>query len=297
MLKDILENDFEIYLNLVFGKHLGEDSQYVNLPITDELKDELKAICKMHIDRISNEYNQQFNIVGGDDNVIESYDMNTNLMGLANLGEIFTEENKIYDIDDDEIKNYSYYIIELTFEDKTIYFVRKPFKPQAIKKGTILSKNDRGRYKLINAVNLIVFDLDIDFVVTDKTYYIFQRKKFESSFDFSEVYNFLVHQVLDNQALNQGVEDFETLRFDIESNLHLRRRVAGLFNNEKTTLFLEQREVTMRIIKDYELDLKFEDDKLLYEDKSQAKHIVAFMQDAFYETFLGKDTGTDTRRN
>lgn len=297
MLTEILENEFEIYLNLVFGQHLDKDSRYMNLPITDELKDELKEICKTYINRISNESNQEFNIVGSDDNVIESYDMSTNLMGIANLGEIFTEENRIYNVEDDEIKNYSFYIIELTFEEETIYFVRKPYKPKAIKKGTILSKNERGMYKLLNAVNLIAFDLEIDFVVTDNTHYIFQRNKFESSFDLSEVYNYLVHQVLDNQVLNERVEDFETLRLDIESNSHLRRRVAGLFNNTKTTLFLEQREVTMGIIKDYELDLKFENDKLLYEDKSQAKHIVAFMQDAFYETFLGKAPGTDTRRN
>lgn len=297
MLTDILEKDFEIYLNLVFGEHLGKDSRYVNLPITDGLKDDLKGICKEYTNRIANESTQQFNIVGSDDNVIESYDMKTNLMGITNLGEIFTEENKFYDVEDDEIKNYNYYIIEVTFEEETIYFVRKPYKPKAIKKGTILSRNERGMYKLLNEVDLIAFDLEIDFVVTNETHYIFKRKKFESSFDLSDVYNYLVHQVLDNQVLNEGVEDFETLRLDIESNSHLRRRVAGLFNNTKTTLFLEQREVTMRIIRDYELDLKFEDDKLLYEDKSQAKHIVAFMQDAFYETFLGKDTGTDTRRN
>lgn len=297
MIQDIINNDFNVYLHLIFDNQMTENSNYLNLPITDELILDLKEICNTYANKIVDEQNNidTYNIVGVDDNKIEKYDLATNFMALPLFNNIFTIENRLNNIPPNVIKDYNYFVIEVNYNDERYYFVRKPIKPSSIKKGMILS-NERGRYKLIKENDMIVFDDKIDFIVTDEDVYIFKRAVFEKSFDFETIYDFLANNILSNQILKDGIENYDELLIDIFENKSLKKRVAGLHNSTKTTLFLEQIDTTQEINDKHKLNLNIANGKLIYEEKSEATHYVAFMQDAFYETDLGKEKGTDTRR-
>ncbi|EJA1958367.1 DUF4868 domain-containing protein [Staphylococcus pseudintermedius] len=297
MIQDIINNDFNVYLYLIFDNHISENSNYLNLPITDELTLDLKEICITYVNKIIDQQNyiDTYNIVGVDDNKIEKYDLETNFMNLPLFNNIFTNENRLNNIPPNDIKKYNYFVIEVNCDDERYYFVRKPIKPSSIKKGMILS-NERGRYKLIKENDLIIFDDKIDFIYTNEEVYIFKRAVFEKCFDFETIYDFLANNILSDQLLKDGIENYEELLIDIFENKTLKKRVAGLHNSTKTTLFLKQINITQEINDKYQLNLNIANGKLIYEDKSEATHYVAFMQDAFYETYLGKEKGTDTRR-
>ncbi|MGW7975320.1 DUF4868 domain-containing protein [Staphylococcus xylosus] len=129
-----------------------------------------------------------------------------------------------------------------------------------------------------------------------KRYFIFNRSNFEHAYNFTEVYEYLSFNVLENEILRNNIENFEELAIDIGETETLKRKVANLHNKENICLFLEQIDTTKRINNDYNLNLTFDGNQVIYEDKSLAKHIIEFMQDAYYETYLGKEQGTDTRR-
>ncbi|MDT4039508.1 DUF4868 domain-containing protein, partial [Staphylococcus aureus] len=76
----------------------------------------------------------------------------------------------------------------------------------------------------------------------------------------------------------------------------LKRKVASLYNKQNICLFLNKIDVTKKINVDYNLNLTFDGNQIVYEEKSQAKHIIALMQDAYYETYIGEEQGTDSRR-
>ncbi|HAR6251986.1 TPA: hypothetical protein I1729_002226, partial [Staphylococcus pseudintermedius] len=82
MIQDIINNDFNVYLYLIFDNHISENSNYLNLPITDELTLDLKEICITYVNKIIDQQNyiDTYNIVGVDDNKIEKYDLETNFM-------------------------------------------------------------------------------------------------------------------------------------------------------------------------------------------------------------------------
>lgn len=49
MIQDIINNDFNVYLYLIFDNHISENSNYLNLPITDELTLDLKKKFVLHM--------------------------------------------------------------------------------------------------------------------------------------------------------------------------------------------------------------------------------------------------------
>ncbi|MGS4189932.1 hypothetical protein ACEUUF_09460, partial [Staphylococcus pseudintermedius] len=57
MIQDIINNDFNVYLYLIFDNHISENSNYLNLPITDELTLDLKEICITYVNKIIDQQN------------------------------------------------------------------------------------------------------------------------------------------------------------------------------------------------------------------------------------------------
>lgn len=296
MLRNILEKEFEVYLYFVFGEYLDSDSKYTNIPITNSLKNDIKEICKKYVNKII-EFGQveQYNIIGANQSDIEEYDLNANFMNISNINDLFRNSNRLVNIQDEELKTYNYFIIEVILNNEHFYFIRKPTKPGMLKEGKILSKQ-RGQYGWIEETDLLAFDDNIDIIIANEKIFIFNRTKFEHAYNFSEVYDYLSYNVLENDVLKNNIENFEELVIDIGETETLKRKVANLHNKENICLFLEQIDITKRINQDYNLNLTFNGNQVIYEDKSQAKHIIAFMQDAYYETYLGKEQGTDTRR-
>lgn len=297
MLRDILNNDFDVYLYFIFNDHIEVNDRYVSLPISNEMVEDLKEICISHTTKIFDGTHTvgEYNIIGANDGEIEVYDLTANFMGLPVINNIFVDENRLNDIPDHQLKEYSYFVIEANYEGESFYFFRKPTKPSALRKGAILT-NNRGRYELLKENDMIIFDDKIDFVATMEAYYIFRRAVFENSFDFSQVYDYLTYEIFENEVLKERIENCDVLFMDINENKTLKKRLANLYGSNSITLFLEQLDITERINQDYGLNLRFENENLIYEDKAQATHIVAFMQDAYYETYLGGEQGTDTRR-
>ncbi|WP_144368115.1 hypothetical protein, partial [Staphylococcus epidermidis] len=99
MLTDILQNDFDVYLYFVFGEHLDNNSKYTNLPITNELVNSITEICREYASKIENlDQIEDYNIVGANESIIESYDLNNNFMGLPNINALFTNTNRLVNI-------------------------------------------------------------------------------------------------------------------------------------------------------------------------------------------------------
>ncbi|PKI11558.1 hypothetical protein CW743_13215 [Staphylococcus shinii] len=123
MIKDIIANDFKVYLHLVFGKHLDNEITHTNISINKELSDTLKKICINYVNEIKEEekFIEDFNIVGSNDGVIEKYDITNNFMGIPNILDLLNDENRLTINDEDELKEYKYFIIEdnkLVYEDR-----------------------------------------------------------------------------------------------------------------------------------------------------------------------------------
>ncbi|HAR4535574.1 TPA: DUF4868 domain-containing protein [Staphylococcus aureus] len=296
MITDILQNDFDVYLYFVFGEHLDNNSTYTNLPITNELVSSIKEICREYASKIAN-LNQieDYNIVGANESIIESYDLNNNFMGLPNINSLFANTNRLVNIQDHELKDYRYFIIEVELNEEHFYFIRKPFKPGMLKEGKIISRQ-RGQFGWVQESDLIAFDDKIDMIISDENILIFNRASFEHAYNFSEIYDYLSFKVLENQTLKDNIQNFDELVIDIDGTETLKRKVASLYNKQNICLFLNKIDVTKKINVDYNLNLTFDGNQIVYEEKSQAKHIIALMQDAYYETYIGEEQGTDSRR-
>ncbi|MBV5103463.1 Kiwa anti-phage protein KwaB-like domain-containing protein [Mammaliicoccus sciuri] len=297
MLKDINNGNFNYYLYLVIGKHLDNNSGFVNLPITDNLKTNIEETCLNYVSRINDSVNfEEYNLVGKNDGLIEIYNFVDNYMNIDSISEFLIEENRLINIQESNLKTYTYFIIKVVDDNEEFFFVRKPNKSNSLKKGTLMSKLQNGRYELIEGTDLIEFDNQIDYIESKECFYIFSRSSFEKSFKLEEVYNYLTHSVLNKQVFKDQIENFDEFIIDVESNAHLRRRIARLFERENTDLFLKQIDETIKICEEHSLELNFDGDTIVYDGKEQAEIIVSFMQDAYYQTRLGQENGSDNRR-
>lgn len=299
MLYDIPNGNSNYYLYLIFGEKIDNNSCFVNLPLTNGLKDKLEGICIDYVNKITKSNSiEEFNFVGKNDNGIEKYDLHNNVLAIKSIEDFLVDHNEITNINDNELKDYNYFLIKVENNNEHYYFMRKPYKNNILKKGTLLSKTPTGQFEELEKNDMLTIDHKIDYIedVNQKCLYIFNRSPFEKAQNLDEVYNYLTNDVLENQSLKDGIENYDELVLNIFENKHLMRRVSNLYNKSTVTLFLKQIKTTKQINEEYNLNLKFEDDLLVYQDKEQASIIVSFMQDAFYRTRLGNEKGTDTRR-
>lgn len=146
---------------------------------------------------------------------------------------------------------------------------------------------------------MLATDEYIDFIMDDEDIYIFQHISFERIFNLRSKFVEKAKSVLSNKKLSDKIENFEKLKEDALENQSYVKRLAKLSNGKNdAALFLEDLDDTKKVINDFNLDIKFNDtgDKLVFRGESQVASFIGLMQDAYYQTLIGKQNGMDKRR-
>lgn len=226
----------EIYYYLLYG-NIADNIGKVNLNISDEFKDKLVEICSNYIGKVLTKYTEiiEYNQIGSNDGEIEVLNLNVSPYNEYYSQEWFDDLEVLYTNTDENIEDFTYFIIKVTIDNKDIYLFRKPQKPKAIKKKFILRKV--GREYVIDDSNLIIFDDDIDFIVYQNKMYIFKHHSVDAAFNMTSIYRQKSREILSASIIEEKIDNYEQLKDDIENNISFMKRVSKLETSEHKFLF------------------------------------------------------------
>ena len=270
-----------------------------NPEITMEFEKNLLDIIKSELRSYQDMRVVPYNIIGCNDNIVEMAKVSEyNAVDL--LKESLKNPSQKFRFDTCGF-DFFVYKVYFTDSDEELFFFRKSKNFKTFQKGFV-GRFIEGRFKKLADTNkLLATDETIDFVLDDKDIYIFQHLSFERVFDLNSKFLVQAKMVLDRVGDLSKIESFDKLRKSAMGNGNYVKRLAKLNDGDianTATLFLEDLVQTQKVINEFNLDIEIDtkNNKMKFKDESQTSSYISLMQDAYYETLIGKVKGIDERR-
>ncbi|MBM0845959.1 DUF4868 domain-containing protein [Staphylococcus saprophyticus] len=205
---------------------------------------------------------------------------------------------KFSNIDPSSSMNYksiNFFIFKYVYEESEILLFRRHFHSNKLDRSFKVMPVS-GIYDQITENKFLTIDADIDLLILNNDIHIFDHISIERIFVMLEEFQDKANSTLDKIATFNNFDDFEKIRESILSNGRLVRRVAKLSEDPgRSTLFLEDIEKTIEVIKNLKLNINIESKtkKFMFTDDSELNELINLMQDSYYKTLIGKRSGTD----
>lgn len=293
-------DDVNLYMVHNINSKKGRGYSVVNPTIGDNFKEQLQSIVKDELARYKDNPQAPYNPVGTLDNVVETNKV-ASVKAIKDLKLALDNPLQKFKFKND---SFNCFIYEFPYEDsknsdrKSLLVFRRTKKFKSFKKGFIGYLN-AGTFKELKKSDMLATDEYIDFIMDEEDIYIFQHISFERIFNIRSKFVAKAKSVLDNAQLSEKIENFDKLKEEALENQSYVKRLAKLSKGENNAaLFLEDLEATKKVIDDFNLDIEFNKsgDKLVFRGESQVASFIGLMQDAYYQTLIGKHKGMDKRR-
>ncbi|MBK0348216.1 DUF4868 domain-containing protein [Aerococcaceae bacterium zg-ZJ1578] len=260
--------------------------------ISDNIRENVKAICQKNLERIGQMTVVDYNPIGVDDGVIEKCQ-------LSDYGEI-PRLLEVLDATESGVpdpKDTSFYVYEFQIDEHSAYIFRRHNKLQAIRKG-ILGYFIEGKFSSIVNQDFFGIDDKIDLIIFENSIWINNHIAFERIFNLQNEFKNIAARILNNPRFSTKIVNFEQLKDGIMENMNYVKRVSKLNENNALIFLNDTADKRVReVISDLDLDIEIdEEQRFIYRDRSQISNFVNFMQDAYYRTLIGEEMGVDERR-
>lgn len=184
----------------------------------------------------------------------------------------------------DSEKLWAYCMIIKNKSGSEILLFKKFSAAKVMRNKIPLFSNGRTLNKLENKIFTIDERMDA-FVYLDKLY-VLNKYYFESIFNYNDAYQNVLKagiDKVDDLGIINGFEEFKSAC--IESN-----KIAKQFTKIMSSGGLERYQRNLpnipRVIEEYQINVKFVDDKLVYEDKTSLPDIIKLFSNLFAKTAL-----------
>ena len=299
IVKKVNSNDVNLYMVHNVNSKKGRGYSVVNPTIGNAFRQQLQSIVQDEITRYEGSPQAQYNPIGTLDNVVERAKVKS-VKPISTLKEALDKPLQKFNFNND---SFNCFIYEFSYKDKngelkSLLVFRRTKKFKSFKKGFI-GYLINGTFNELKNSDMLATDEYIDFIMDEDDIYIFQHISFERIFNLRSKFIEKATSVLSNTKLSEKIENFDKLREEALDNQSYVKRLAKLNKGKNdAALFLEDLDATKKVIVDFNLDIKFNEagDKLVFRGESQVASFIGLMQDAYYQTLIGKHKGMDKRR-
>lgn len=284
-----------MYMVHVGSTKLTTISPTIELTLQNDIKEIINSNINSYIDCTSTDYN----LIGSDDDVIEITTVNEYKKYIDKIVDSFSDTKPMPTNFGNASFNYFVYEIEnkeRSKQDKEpIYFFRRTKKLSTFKKG-FYGHLIEGHFQSLKDKNFLGVDDYIDFVIFGNDICIFEHISFERILKLKNEFKEGAKKVFDNELIKQKILNYEDLRDKALAHGNFVKRLYKIHENGDGALFLKNLEQTQSVIEKFNLQIKFESGKFIYDNPDQIGDFINLMQDAYYTTLIAGVDGVDTGR-
>lgn len=264
----------------------------IKFNLGNDSKEKIREIALEVLKKCEKYSIEKYNPIGAISNTLEK----TTIEEFEMVKELIDSLEKPGVSDDITAEDVNFVIYEFRTMKGISYFMRRYTKLQIFKKG-FLGRLMDDKFEKLDASKLLGIDATVDIIVDGRDILIIQHTAFERIFDLDREFVEAAKEVLSNPKLDEKIEGFKQLKEDLLDNGSYVKRVSKLKNRKNAMVFLDAPENTKKAIDEFRLNIPISpSNKYVYTGKSQLGEFINLMQDAYYETIIGGEKGTDERR-
>lgn len=264
----------------------------IKFNLGNDSKEKIREIALEVLKKCEKYSIEKYNPIGAISNTLEK----TTIEEFEMVKELIDSLEKPGVSDDITAEDVNFVIYEFRTMKGISYFMRRYTKLQIFKKG-FLGRLMDDKFEKLDASKLLGIDATVDIIVDGHDILIIQHTAFERIFDLDGEFVEAAKEVLSNPKLGEKIEGFKQLKEDLLDNGSYVKRVSKLKNRKNAMVFLDAPENTKKAIDEFRLNIPISpSNKYVYTGKSQLGEFINLMQDAYYETIIGGEKGTDERR-
>ncbi|WP_373325796.1 Kiwa anti-phage protein KwaB-like domain-containing protein [Sporomusa paucivorans] len=129
--------------------------------------------------------------------------------------------------------------------------------------------------------NVISIDERADAILFDGYIYVLNRYYFESFFSYTDCYHNVLESALDQLETQELIEGFELFKASCVDKNKIAKKFTKIMKEDGLQTFLNNMERIPEIINEYELNITFRDNKLIYEDETNLPEILKLLSNDF----------------
>ncbi len=129
--------------------------------------------------------------------------------------------------------------------------------------------------------NVISIDERADAILFDGYIYVLNRYYFESFFSYTDCYHSVLESALDELENQELIEGFELFKASCVDKNKIAKKFTKIMKENGLQTFLDNMERIPDIIDEYDLNITFRDNKLIYEDETNLPEILKLLSNDF----------------
>lgn len=287
------ENDIRLYF--VRKKANGEYNSY-SPHISVGLHDTLYSIAFNTILSISDLEQRPFNPIGSITGTIETYDTNqvrNFVQVIESLNEQVVSREPLLA---EDISKLNFYCLKISnSNEESMYLFRRVTKFNKLTKGFgFMGRFIEGRFEKLEG-NLLGMDDAIDIIVFNEEMFILNHVSLERIFSIHEQYSQNAEQALLKIEQSGKIENFDSFKEDCLNDNRITRTLTKVLDTQDAldNVFVNFQNV-VEVIDLFQLPIDLIDDnKILYQEKSQLLDIIRLIKDSYYRTLINQREGVD----
>jgi hypothetical protein len=134
--------------------------------------------------------------------------------------------------------------------------------------------------------NVISIDERADAVLFGDHIYVLNRYYFESFFSYTDCYHSVLESALDDLETQELIEGFDLFKASCVDRNKIAKKFTKIMRENGLQTFLQNMERIPGIINEYELNITFRDNKLIYEDETNLPEILKLFSNDFVRAAL-----------
>lgn len=178
----------------------------------------------------------------------------------------------------EDIWGYSISIKYGNNQEQEAIFFKKFSYPKLLKKSILLALSD-GVFNKVNQ-EVVTVDNEIHAFSLDDTLYILNKGHFERFFNFSSRYQQIVHESMDTLERLNVIENFNQFASSCLNSDTLTRRLVKIISDARFETLSRNIANVPTVIDDFALNVKFENNKIVYDEESPVSDIITLIKGA-----------------
>lgn len=260
----------------------NSDNEYLgfSVPISTNIVQDINTVVvEGTITKISGKTLTDFNPTCTEIGTVECLPLNS-VNNYSNIYEAIntTLPEPISELDFNEIWGYCIKVSYDIHNPKELLFFKKFSYPKLLSKSLVLSLID-GTYNKINE-EIITIDNEIHAFCLNQNMYVLNKAQFEKFFNFSSSYQTVVENSIGRLQQLDVIENFEDFAQHCLNSDTLTRRLVKIINEQRFETVQRFILNVPTVIDDFALNVRFEENKIVYDEASSISDIITLIKGA-----------------
>lgn len=203
------------------------------------------------------------------------------------MADIIDSDNINNNMNELEVEQLTFYLIDITIDEKNIKFFRRYTNAKTLKKrSTPYRILDNSLHEMKDELFFIDNIVDVA-IINNQHILVLNRYSFEIIMNYKDNYLNNLQKALEIIKSSNLIENFNDFRDDCMDSIAIAKKFTNIMKKDNITVIKNNISKVPKAIERADIPVDFKNNKIIYKDKSEIYYIIDILSDSFAETLIG----------